>query len=292
MNYKGLFSAVMALTMISCVAKKEIVNESSATSEVVSNDKKEAQQTPSTKKEAPKPVKISAAIEPFQVKGVSFNMILVQGGTFVMGATPEQGKYADATEKPMHKVTLKSFYIGETEVTQELWNAVMGNNPSKYKGENFPVESVSWTTCQTFLKRLSTMTGKTFRLPTEAEWEFAARGGKSTKNFMYSGSNDWSEVAIRDKYATAPIYKVASKSPNELGLYDMSGNVSEWCSDWFGNYTSAAQNNPNGPENGESRIYRGGCATMPETFYRVASRNGDMPDRWFYTVGLRLVMSE
>lgn len=290
MIYRNMIFAALAMTMLSCGSKKEVVKESSAQTETVSNEK--GAQDLSTKKETTKQVKIKAAIETFQVKGVSFNMILVQGGTFAMGASPEQGKYADATEKPLHKVTLSEYYIGETEVTQELWSAVMGSNPAKYKGEGFPVESVSWTTCQTFLKRLSTMTGKTFRLPTEAEWEFAARGGKSSKNFMYSGSNNWSDVAIRDKYAATSTYKVASKQPNELGIYDMSGNVIEWCEDWYGDYTSGAQTNPKGPQSGESRIYRGGSATMPETFYRVSSRDGAMPDRWFYTVGLRLAMTD
>ncbi len=292
---RSFLLAAMAVSLLSCGAKKEVAQKedvkNSSSLKIAEKEKKNADSS-SPKKETAKRVKIKSVIESFQVKGISFNMILVEGGTFAMGASPEQGKYADATEKPLHKVTLSDYYIGETEVTQELWNAVMGTNPSKYKGEGFPVESVSWITCQTFLKRLCTMTGKNFRLPTEAEWEFAARGGRATKNYMYSGSNDWVDVAIRDKYAVSKTYKVASTKPNELGIYDMSGNVSEWCEDWYGSYSSGAQVSPKGPQSGDSRIYRGGSASMPETFYRVSARDGGMPDKWFYTVGLRLVMTE
>lgn len=283
--------AAIALSMVSCGAKKEVVKEDSKTSsETVQNTK--AEEPKQKTKSEPKQIKLKSDLLPFEIKGVSFNMVKVQGGTYTMGATSEQSKLADPSEKPAHKVTVANYYIGETEVTQELWNAVMGNNPSKYKGENFPVESVSWTSCQTFLKRLSDMTGKSFRLPTEAEWEYAARGGNMSQGFVYSGSNLWMEVAIRDKYATSPTYKVASTRPNELGLYDMTGNVSEWCSDWYGAYSSAAQEAPKGPQTGESRIYRGGSATMPEIYYRNSARDGGVPDKWFYTVGLRLAMTE
>lgn len=297
MNYRGLFYAVMAMAIVSCGPKKEVAKESSSKRETTESVKKEAekeQTATAQKKESSAAVAESAknSVEQFSVKGVSFKMIRVSGGTFAMGASPEQGKFADATEKPLHKVTLNNYYMAQTEVTQALWQAVMGNNPSKYKGDDLPVESVSWNACQTFIKRLNTMTGKSFRLPTEAEWEYAARGGSASKKYMYSGSNDWTTVAIRDKYATAPTYRVASKEANELGIYDMTGNVSEWCEDWFGNYASGAQVAPKGPENGESRIYRGGSATMPETYYRVSARDGGKPDFWFYTVGLRLAMSE
>lgn len=291
MNYKNLIYAAVVMSFVSCGAKKEVVKESETSEkERVSRvDDNVSKRTPIQTETTVKEKKQKLV---FSVKGVAFEMVRVPGGTFTMGATSEQGKFADATEKPAHKVTLDGYYMGQTEVTQELWNAVMGNNPSKYKGESFPVESVSWDMCQTFLKRLSVMTGKSFRLPTEAEWEFAARAGKSSGNYMYSGSNNWMDVATRDKYATSPTYKVASKKANELGIYDMSGNVSEWCEDWYGDYTSAPQTNPKGAQRGEARVYRGGSATMPETYCRVSARDGGKPESWFYTVGLRLALSE
>ena len=188
----------------------------------------------------------------FTVKGVEFKMIKVEGGTFSMG-----GRYDD--EKPVHSVTLSDYYIGETEVTQELWVAVMGSNPSEFKGDNRrPVESVSWYDCQEFIKKLNQLTGKEFRLPTEAEWEYAARGGKYSRGYKYSGSNNADEVAWYSSNSGSKTHSVKTKKANELGLYDMSGNVEEWCNDWYGDYQSYSQTNPTGPSKGEYRVLRGG----------------------------------
>ncbi len=195
----------------------------------------------------------------FTVKGVEFTMIAVEGGIFTMGATPEQGSDAKDWEKPTHQVTLSSYYIGETEVTQALWKAVMGTNPSYFKGDNLPVEQVSWDDCQDFIKKLNVLTGKNFRLPTEAEWEFAARGGNKSRGYKYSGSNNIEDVAW---YVGNSVYKthtVKTKQANELGIYDMSGNVCEWCQDRYGKYTSAAQTNPKGASAGSKRVFRGDC---------------------------------
>lgn len=171
----------------------------------------------------------------FEVNGVKFKMIAVEGSSFMMGATPGQGDDARENEKPAHKVTVDGFLIGETEVTQELWFAVMGSNPShfKYKDGNYPVENVSWNDVQEFIKKLNAITGQQFRLPFEAEWEYAARGGKKSTDKKYSGSDDVDEVAWYKDNANGATHAVATKMANELGIYDMSGNVWEWCEDYF-----------------------------------------------------------
>ena len=150
------------------------------------------------------------------------------------GRNYDSEAYGD--ESPVHSVTLSSYYMGETEVTQALWKAVMGNNPSRFKGDNLPVENVSWNDCQEFIRKLKQKTGKNFRLPTEAEWEYAARGGKKSNGYKYSGSNNIGSVAWYDDNSSNQIHAVKGKRLNELGLYDMSGNVWEWCSDWYGQY--------------------------------------------------------
>ena len=236
----------------------------------------------------------SDSIVKFTVKGVSFNMIKVQGGTFTMGATSEQGSEAWDSEKPAHKVTLSSYYIGQTEVTQELWTAVMGSNPSKFKGigSNLPVEKVSWNDCQEFITKLNAITGKCFRLPTDAEWEYAARGGCKSKGYKYSGSDNIDDVAWYKDNSDRTPHTVAMKSPNELGLYDMSGNVWEWCQDWFGGYEKGAQNNPTGPSSGSYRVGRGGSWNSGARFCRSSYRDYDSPSFSSYDLGLRLALSE
>ena len=170
----------------------------------------------------------------FTVNGVSFKMIAVKGGTFTMGATSEQTG-AESDESPTHSVTLSDYYIGETEVTQELWSAVMGSNPSEFPGNmQRPVEMVSWNDSQTFISRLNELTGETFRLPTEAQWEYAARGGNKAQGRLYSGSDAIDDVAWYYDNSGGMTHPVKTKAPNELGIYDMTGNVYEWCSDWYG----------------------------------------------------------
>ena len=206
------------------------------------------------------------------------NMVDVSGGTFTMGATSEQGSDAFRNEKPTHQVTLSSFSIGRYEVTQEEWETVMGNNPSYSKEAKQPVERVSWDDCQTFIRKLNAMTGKNFRLPTEAEWEFAARGGNNSRGFKYAGSNDIGSVAWYGGNSGGLTHNVGTKSPNELGLYDMSGNVWEWCSDWYGDYTSSSQSNPKGLSSGSRCVIRGGCWNIDAKRCRVSYRNGITPD--------------
>ena len=224
------------------------------------------------------------------VNGVSFTMIAVQGGTFTMGATSEQGSDADSNEKPTHKVTLSDYMIGETEVTQELWEAVMGTNPSCFSGTQNPVERVSWEDCQNFIAELNAMTGKKFRLPTEAEWEYAARGGNKSNGFKYSGSGSIDRVAWYDGNSSSKTHPVKQKQANELGIYNMSGNVWEWCQDWDGSYSSSAQTNPTGPSSGSLRVARGGSWGSNAKYCRVSNRGGHTPTGTSNGLGLRLAL--
>ena len=217
-------------------------------------------------------------------------MVYVSGGTFTMGATSEQGGDAFDREKPAHSVTLSGYYIGKYEVTQELWKAVMGSNPSRFKGDNLPVERVSWNDVQEFLRKLNAMTGKRYRLPTEAEWEFAARGGNSSRGYKYSGSNSLGSVAWYDGNSGNKTHVVGTKSPNELGIYDMSGNVREWCQDWYGSYSSSSQRNPKGPNSGSYRVDRGGSWFSRARYCRVSTRNNRTPDFRDSSLGFRLAL--
>ena len=228
-----------------------------------------------------------------RVGDVALTMVAVEGGTFQMGAW---GKTLDTLfsfndEKPMHEVTLSDYYIGETEVTQALWEAVMGSNPSEFKGANLPVECVSWDNCQTFIEKLNALTGKTFRLPTEAEWEYAARGGNKSNNYRYSGSDDIDSVAWYSGNSGIQTHPVGQKRPNELGLYDMSGNVCEWCRDWYGSYSSTSQTNPTGAASGSLRVCRGGSWNGLALHCRVSIRYGYMRGDRDYYLGLRLAMN-
>lgn len=224
----------------------------------------------------------------FTVKGVTFRMVYVEGGTFTMGCTSEQGSDCNSDEKPAHRVTVSSFYMGETEVTQALWKAVMGTNPSYFKGDDLPVEEVSWDDCQKFIKKLNEVTGKTFRLPTEAEWEYAARGGNKSEGYKYSGSNTPGSVAWYGDNSGSTTHPVKTKAANELGLYDMSGNVWECCSDRYGSYSSSTQTNPQGASSGSSRVLRGGSWLNSARNCRVANRLNSPPGGRNNVIGFRL----
>lgn len=228
----------------------------------------------------------------FTVKDVTFTMVKVKGGTFMMGATNEQGTLAHEGEKPVHKVTLSDYYIGETEVTQELWEAVMGNNPSNFKNPQNPVERVYYDDIvNEFIPELNRLTGKHFSLPTEAEWEFAARGGNKSKGYKYSGSNKIDDVAWYHDDYNVYIYEthmVKSKQPNELGIYDMSGNVNEWCYGWYGDYNNTPKVNPKGPSKGSYRVIRGGSWIDYSRYCRVSYRFSTTPDDHNDATGFRL----
>lgn len=258
-------------------------------------------------------------------------LVLVEGGTFLMGAqsttppsydwqgiqTPESYNYdsdARSDESPVHEVTLSDFYIGKYEVTQQLWEYVMtysgttvsgdvlyaiddpwlGSDPSSSGGVGnyYPAYYVSYNDIvNIFIPRLNRITGKTFRLPTEAEWEYAARGGNKSQGYKYSGSNTIGDVAWYSSNSSSQTHEVGTNAPNELGIYDMSGNVREWCSDWYGSYSSSSQTNPTGPTTGSSRVTRGGCWNHIARACRVSDRDGYTPDYRHYYLGLRLVCS-
>jgi formylglycine-generating enzyme required for sulfatase activity len=215
-------------------------------------------------------------------------MVYVEGGTFVMGGTSEQGGDAESDEKPTHSVTLSSYYISDHEVTQAEWEAMMGSNPSYFKGGNLPVENVSWDDCQEFIRKLNSLTGLRFRLPTEAEWEYAARGGSRSRGYKYSGSNTLGDVAWYTDNSGSKTHPVKQKQSNELGLYDMSGNVWEWCQDWYSSYSSSSQSNPQGHANGSYRVDRGGGWDSNAGSCRVSIRGSYAPSGRDSGLGFRL----
>lgn len=222
-----------------------------------------------------------------KVKGVEYPMVFVEEGTFKMGSDDSE---AYSWEKPVHQVTLNSYCIGKYEVTQELWVAVMGSNPSNFKGARRPVEQVSWDDCQEFIRKLNSLTGKNFKLPTEAQWEYAARGGKKSSGYKYSGSNTIGDVAWYTDNSGKKTHDVGTKIPNELGLYDMAGNVWEWCSDWYGDYSSSSQTNPSGSSSGSYRVSRGGCWNCVPGSCRLSDRSSYSPDDSFDILGFRLCL--
>ena len=223
---------------------------------------------------------------------VYVELVKVEAGSFNMGATSEmENPYED--EKPIHRVTLtNNYYIGKYEVTQALWQAVMGSNPSCFKGDDLPVERVSWNDCQDFISKLNAMTGKRFRLPTEAEWEYAARGGKKSRGYQYSGSNTLGDVAWYGDNSGSKTHAVGTKQPNELGIYDMAANVEEWCQDRYGSYSSSPQTNPTGAASGSNRVIRGGDWFFLAWDCRTSCRGFRAPGDRFNYLGLRLVLSE
>ena len=224
--------------------------------------------------------------------GINIEMVKVEAGSFDMGATSEmQNPYSD--EKPVHRVTLtNNYYVGKYEVTQALWQAVMGSNPSNFKGDALPVEQVSWNDCQDFISKLNAMTGKRFRLPTEAEWEYAARGGKKSRGYLFSGSITLGDVAWYKENSGSKTHVVGTKQPNELGIYDMSGNVWEWCQDWYDSYSSSPQTNPTGAVRGSDRVNRGGSWGNSAGYCRTSCRINSTPGDRYIGLGLRLVLSE
>ena len=222
-----------------------------------------------------------------KVNGIEYPMVYVSGGSFMMGSDESD---ADTNERPVHRVTLSSYRIGKYEVTQELWEAVMGSNPSYFKGSRRPVENVSWDNCQTFIRKLNSLTGQNFKLPTEAQWEFAARGGNSSSGYKYSGSNYIDSVAWYDDNSGNRTHDVGTKSPNELGIYDMSGNALEWCSDRFGSYGSDSVTNPSGSSGSSYRVLRGGGWGDDSWRCRVSKRDDVTPSDRYSVFGLRLCL--
>jgi formylglycine-generating enzyme required for sulfatase activity len=227
-----------------------------------------------------------------RTNNLNIDMVAVRGGTFTMGCTAEQGSDCNDDEKPAHTVTVSDFYIGKYEVTQAQWVAVMGSNPSYHKGDNLPVGYVCWDDIQEFIRKLNSLTGKTYRLPTEAEWEFAARGGNKSAGYKYSGSNNIDNVAWYKNNSDDKTHAVGSKSPNELGIYDMTGNVYEWCRDWYDEnyYSSSPQTNPKGANSGSACVLRGGSWSLNAQNCRVSYRDCYPPSTRDIDGGFRLCL--
>lgn len=219
------------------------------------------------------------------------NMVYVEGGTFTMGATSEQGNNGQEirdNERPVHQVTLSGYYICKYEVTERQWAAVMGDYPWYSHGDNYPVFKPTWNDCKKFINRLNAITKQHFRFPTEAEWEFAARGGNKSSGYTFAGSNNYKDVMCDRQTDCEP---VGQYQPNELGLYDMTGNVDEWCNDWYGPYSSSAQVNPKGPSTGTQRVQRGGCNITGTCYLHVSARSKQFPSETRISgIGLRLAM--
>lgn len=220
------------------------------------------------------------------------DMVYIEAVEFTMGATKEQKGEANSDEKPAHPVVLNCFYLCKYEVTQELWEAVMGDNPSHFKGKNLPVENVSWDDCLKFIMKLNELTGKKYRLPTEAEWEYAARGGSNSMHYKYSGGNSLEYVSWYFHNSMDKTHTVGMMKPNELGLYDMSGNVWEWCQDWYGSYGKKTAYYPTGPIKAYNKVFRGGGYDNGDTYCRCSYRNGTAPQNKFKNLGLRLAHSK
>jgi len=233
-------------------------------------------------------------------------MVYVNGGTFMMGCTPEHSGDCDDREKPAYEATLSDFYIGKYEVTQKQWREIMGTDlrqqlntaigieaPLSGKRDNNPMYYVSWEDAREFIERLNEETGKSYRLPTEAEWEYAARGGNQSRLYKYSGSDNVGAVAWFSDNSKSTTHPVGTKEANELGIHDMSGNVNEWVSDWYGDYSGKPQMNPAGPESGKYpyRVFRGGSWFNGAWYARVSYRNAGGSRGRTGDVGFRLALS-
>jgi formylglycine-generating enzyme required for sulfatase activity len=276
------------------LARREELERQGHGGEREKREEEEGQQRPretEEQKEREQAQNIASVIQQLQN-----NLVYVDGGTFVMGCTAEQGSNCGIAEKPTHQVTLSSFYISKYEVTHAQWRAVMGNDPGYHSScNNCPVEQVSWNDVQEFIRKLNQLISKKYRLPTEAEWEYAARGGRNSKGYKYSGSNNNEDVAWckYNSWIYHPhnwqTHPVGQKQPNELGLYDMSGNVEEWCSDYWGKYNSYAQNNPKGPYSGKFHLFRGGSFLHDTSWSRISFRNSQYDNNGERWRGFRLV---
>ena len=259
---------------------------------IIRHDTPKPQRQQTTKKPAAKQAAKPAPKAPNPVMKLHSDMVYVEGGTFTMGAKADENYWDVEQAWPAHQVTVSGFYLCKYETTQALWQKVMGKNPSEYRGANHPVESISWNDIQEFIRKLNALTGKHYRLPTEAEWEWAARGGNRSQGYRYSGSNNIDEVAWYKKNTHDRHMPVGAKRPNELGLYDMSGNVYEFCGDGYAPYTADAQNNPCPAAADGDHPMRGGSFVGDEFDCRCSCRFGQSPTYSHNHYGFRLALSQ
>ena len=227
------------------------------------------------------------------IENIINNMVMVEGDEYIMGLTDKRQTDPFLQENPLfHKVAVSSFKICKYTVTQDEWKCVIGNNPSEFVGPHCPVTNISWLDCQEFIKKINNNTDNKygFRLPTEAEWEFAARGGKKSKGYRFAGSNKLDEVAWADFNGGNKTHDVGGKQPNELGLYDMTGNIWEWCQDWYDKYDLSYKKDPQGPDNGFERVFRGGAFDSFDGDCSIGQRSGNSPVTCTCGLGFRLVM--
>lgn len=288
MKNRYFFSLVFFLTLSTTVAlgQTKVIKQKIEKKNTVSKGASSKKSGTPSNKTVVVSNKMSSSQKEDVLRNLIGNMVFVEGGTFVMGATPEQGNDAGRDEKPAHQVTVSSFSIGKFEVTQEEWIVVMGNNPSHFNGRKRPVEQVTWNDCQKFIEKLNLLTGKHFRLPTEAEWEFAARGGNFSRSNKYAGGNNLDDLAWYNENSTDETHDVGKKKSNELGLFDMAGNVWEWCHDCKKDYISTSQQ-----QNADTnRVNRGGSWRSDAKHCRVSFRFDDDADERFNTVGFRLAL--
>lgn len=221
------------------------------------------------------------------VYDIIHRLIFVEGGTFTMGCDS-----CESYTRPAHEVTVSDFYMYKFEIMQRYWYELQQIIPDKYYRQDRPMVNVSWNDCQQFIQYLNNLTGLTFRLPTEAEWEFAARGGNLSRNYPYSGGDTLRKVGWYCDNSHNQAHKITTLRPNELGIYNMSGNVWEWCQDWYAPYTEAAQIDPKGPENGTAKVYRGGSFVDIESYLRVSVRNSGVIDYKMNNLGFRIVLEK
>lgn len=308
MNKRIIWAAIaVGLLMVGCRQRSARSEQAADSVSLVNADSAKGGKTEMESSE-PKQTRIQGVLSDrtvgddltFEVGGVRFTLVAVEGGTFMMGTDP---KYrTDYDDEEQHRVTVGSFYIGQTEVTQALWRAVMGSEPDYEggwlkvygRGDTYPAYRVGYDEVQEFLRRLNAVTGQQFRLPTEAEWEYAARGGAKSHGYRYSGSNRLADVAWCSVKPHRQTHPVAQRKPNELGLYDMSGNVFEWCSDWESPY-EGDEVCPLGADTGRSRVMRGGCWLNESdrvdcAFCQVSNRESRFPNEPSFCVGFRIAL--
>lgn len=294
-NAKAKAEAVLSIDKSNSEAKKILTSCNSKLGQNVPPKKQESrpttvrhQQSEAKPQNPPRELAYQSSKRVFTVNGVRFAMVYVEGGSFRMGTSG--GEFP--RENPAHNVSVSGFYIGETEVTQQLWQAVMGSNPSGFRGSQLPVETVDYYDCQEFIRKLNNLTGEQFRLPYEAEWEFASRGGVRSQGYKYSGSNTIDQVAWYNANSGSRSHEVKSKKPNELGIYDMCGNVWEWCEDWFDEdyYSYSPVHNPTGPTDGYSWLNRGGSWKSGAKYCRPAYRGQGKTSETVNYLGLRLAL--